>query len=93
MKPTKPENDEVHALERSSIGALSRLDRIPWLHAKTLKLVLLTGSNTVEHGLGRRPQGWMIHTALGGEYVVASADERALTIQVSASMTCTLEVW
>jgi hypothetical protein len=93
MKPTRPESEEGDRLERSTLQALARLDRIPYLRTTTLTLTLASGSNAVAHGFGRRPAGWLAHSELGGLATVAAVSTSEFTISASAAMTLTLEVW
>ncbi len=76
---------------------IKRLAAYPPLACNTLTGVLFSGSaNTVvNHGLGRKPVGYLVIKFVGGGQYPRwiDADERTLTLYTGAEETLDLQVW
>ena len=73
------------------------LEDNPLLDGRVIKAVEFAGGALtvdVNHGLGRRPQGWIItdFTALAGTRIVRDAWNTS-TITFTASAACDLDLW
>jgi hypothetical protein len=95
LRPGAPQNSETAALELATAEATRKSDAKPWTRAKRISVLLINGTVTVQHGLKRKPAGWLFHTVLGTSqcFVPAAPNTTAITVTANAVGSCVLEVW
>lgn len=99
--PTLDGAKDVPALVRLLRGwgdALARALRLPALSERGVVVVaaLQAGTTLVEHGLGRRPSGWLVvrlQGTTGCALAEVASDERTLALHATQNATVTLWVW
>jgi hypothetical protein len=65
-----------------------------FLNREQIVVTLATGSNVVLHNLGYQPSGWHIISRDSAATVYDTArSTTSITLQASAAITATLEVW
>lgn len=71
--------------------------RMPWLDGVVVQATLAAGNNTVEHGLGRSPRGFVVIGFDGASSAalpsMVSKNTRSMVLNSGATMVLTLWVW
>lgn len=99
MLPSFNTNDPAFGRMQSAwSNALNPLVDLPLLQGVLVKNIELTaGANIVNHGLGRSPQGYIITRAQDAATALydtqASNPRPALTLLITSSATCRVDLW
>jgi len=92
--PTFQTDDLVLSLMQNRWGSiLNPVIACPMAKVQILAdIPLITGANTINHKLGRKPQGWFLTDRDGSASVFRSAAFTDLTLQLTASAPVTVSI-
>lgn len=95
LRPTQYSDPETASLLRASQESDARNEIKPYLRSKALTVLLTAGVAKVQHGLKRKPSGWLLHSVLGSAdaHVATAPDASIITVTSSVAGSCILEVW
>lgn len=88
------DSDEMNRVQDNVEIALEPLIISPIIDGVLISASLVAGVNTVNHKLGRKPQGWILVAPQANESVwQLAADKNVLTLEASGNITTSLWVF
>ena len=95
MRSSTFSDAETLALQGAVKEELRRLELKPYVRSKAISVALSAGVTTVQHGLKRKPAGWLLHSILrsADARVPTAPDGSTISITSTLGGSCVLEVW
>lgn len=86
---------KLDQMQKNVVGAINNINQIPFLNGNLLKNITLSASEkSVEHKLNKEYAGFFITNINANANVwVSSVSEKGSFIKLTASGTCTVDIW
>lgn len=89
----KDDNQNLMLMQNRWSSELNPVLANPFTNPSILKGVnLVVGSNTINHGLGAKLQGWVISDITAASTIYRSAPLNDLTLTLTSSAACTADI-
>lgn len=86
---------KLDQMQKNVVGAINNINKVPFLNGNLLQNVALSASETkIPHKLSRDYQGFIItNINANANAWVSSVGNKSQTINLTASASCTVDIW